>query len=317
MELHSKTESVIELSGVSKSYGSVVALDGVTTRIPPGVTGLLGPNGAGKTTLIKILLGVIRVSQGEITVLGERLRRGATRFRKNLGYVPEDDCYLSGLSGVETVFFSARMAGLPATEGLRRSHEILDFCGVQQERYRAVETYSTGMRQKVKFASAIVHDPRLLILDEPTSGLDPEEREAMLHRITLLARENGKSILISTHILPDVQAVCDRVVVLGRGRIVGEGELAALLTPVTDSWQIELDGTTDPSPFTRELESAGRQVSLDHESHVIVERDGVESAELFQLAERLGLTIRALRPARRSLEQYFLRAVEAHADGDS
>ena len=174
MKTRPQLETVLRLRGVGKRYGHVTALDGVDLDIPPGVTGLLGPNGAGKTTLIKIVLGVVRRTTGRVWILDEEIQRGATRFRRHLGYVPEDDCYLTGLTGVEMVFFAAQMSGLPYREGLRRAHEILDFCGVQQERYRAVETYSTGMRQKIRFASAIVHDPPLLILDEPTSGLDPK-----------------------------------------------------------------------------------------------------------------------------------------------
>ncbi len=281
----------------------------VNLEVPPGVTGLLGPNGAGKTTLIKILLGVIRMSSGRAWVLDEELRPAATRFRRNLGYVPEDDCYLAGLTGVESVFFAAQMSGLPQREGLRRAHEILDFCGVQQERYRAVETFSTGMRQKIKFASAIVHDPPLLILDEPTSGLDPEERDAMLHRINLLARRHDKSILVSTHILPDVEAVCDQVIVLGHGRVVGSGDLSALLTPVTDSWELEIEG--DSASLATRLQQLGCHVSSADHAQITIDRRELSSATLFSEARAAGVTIRALKPARRSLEQFFLQAVES------
>ena len=151
-----------------------------------------------------MLLGLVRYSGGTGSILGHPLGRDGRRIRSMVGYMPEDDCYMAGMSGVEVVQFSACLSGLPDVEALRRSHEILDFCGMRQERYRAIETYSTGMRQKIKFAAAIVHDPELLILDEPTSGLDPEERESLLNRIALLHREARKSVVISTHILPDV-----------------------------------------------------------------------------------------------------------------
>ena len=207
----------MQVRDIVKHYGRLRALNGVTMSIGPGVTALLGPNGAGKTTLIKVLLGLVRISSGEGTVLGHDLSTEARTIRQNVGFMPEDDCYVAGLSGIEMVQFAARLSGLPRIEALRRSHEILDFCGVEQERYRLVDTYSTGMRQKVKFAQAIVHDPPFLILDEPTAGLDPDERVSMLHRIGTLAHQSGKAVLLSTHILPDVRAICDQVVILGAG----------------------------------------------------------------------------------------------------
>ncbi len=313
MKTRPQVETVLRLRGVGKRYGHVTALDGVDLDIPPGVTGLLGPNGAGKTTLIKIVLGVVRRTTGRVWILDEEIQRGATRFRRHLGYVPEDDCYLTGLTGVEMVFFAAQMSGLPYREGLRRAHEILDFCGVQQERYRAVETYSTGMRQKIRFASAIVHDPPLLILDEPTSGLDPEERDAMLHRVSLLARQHGKSILISTHILRDVREVCDHVVVLGHGRVVGKGDLATLLAPVQDSWEVEI-ASGDPKELATQLRQLGCTVESLDGRKLAVERSQVDSARLFAAAEEAGVVVRAFRPARRSLEQFFLEAVESPSD---
>ncbi len=206
--------SVIHLDNITKDYGRFRALEDVSLDIESGVTGLLGPNGAGKSTLIKVLLGLLRLTSGSGRLLGFQLGRNNKEIRANVGFMPEDDCYLYGLSGVESVQLAAQLSCFPAIEGLRRAHEILDFCGMGQERYRAVETYSTGMRQKLRFAQAIVHDPPVLILDEPTSGLDPEERVAMLNRIRRLARDEGKAVVICTHILPDVQAVSDAVVIL-------------------------------------------------------------------------------------------------------
>lgn len=315
MQTQQETEPVITLDQVNKRYGFVQALSDISIKIPAGVTGLLGPNGAGKTTLIKILLGVIRVTSGKVSVFGMPIGPSTTIFRNKMGYVPEDDCYLTGLTGVETVLFSAQMAGITATEGLRRSHEMLDFCGVMQERYRAVETYSTGMRQKIRFAAAIVHDPPLLILDEPTSGLDPEEREAMLHRIRLLASNQGKSIIISTHILPDVKNVCDQVVILGQGRVVGEGDLTSLLTPITDSWEVAFEGSLDD--LQREITSAGWHGFANGPNTFTIERSGIESSELFTVAARAGVQIRSLKPAQRSLEQFFLQAVESQNNDHS
>ena len=184
-------QSKISLSGIIKNYRNLQALRGVNLEVQHGITGLLGPNGAGKSTLIKVILGLVKVSEGAGTVLGYQLGRQGRAIRSRVGYMPEDDCYIPGLTGIEVVQLAAALSGLPLVEGLRRAHEILDFCGMKQERYREIETYSTGMRQKIKFAAAIVHDPELLILDEPTSGLDPEERENLLNRIRILADEAG------------------------------------------------------------------------------------------------------------------------------
>lgn len=211
--------ATIELAGVTKRYGTKTALDDVYLTIGSGITGLLGPNGSGKSTLIKSVLGLLQIQKGQATVMGLTLPSQLHRIRDAVGYLPEDDCFISGLSGIESVRFMAELSGLEPQEALRRSHESLDFAGISQERYRNVETYSTGMRQKLKFAQAIVHDPPLLILDEPTTGLDPEQRTSMLRKIKNLALEHGKSILISTHILHDVRTVCDQVVIMSQGRI--------------------------------------------------------------------------------------------------
>ena len=167
-------QPLISLKSLVKNYRHHRALDGVDLDVMPGITGLLGPNGAGKSSLIKAILGLVRITSGTGTVLGHRLTADGKKIRNDIGYMPEDDCYIPGMSGVEVVHFAASLSGLPKVEGMRRSHEILDFCDMKQERYRAIETYSTGMRQKVKFAAEIVHDPKFLILDEPTSGLIPK-----------------------------------------------------------------------------------------------------------------------------------------------
>ena len=238
---------LIDLDGITKDYTTknfrrFRALDNVSLKIQSGITGLLGPNGAGKSTLIKVLLGLVRLTSGRGRLLDFELGRQAREIRAHVGYMPEDDCYLHGMTGVESVQCVAQLSNFPAVEGLRRAHEILDFCGLAQERYRNVETYSTGMRQKLRFAQAIVHDPPVLILDEPTSGLDPEERQVMLNRIRLLSREHGKTVLLCTHILPDVQSISDSVVILARGRVQVSESLAELSRPATPSLQVRIAG---------------------------------------------------------------------------
>jgi ABC-2 type transport system ATP-binding protein len=223
----------VRLDGVVKRYGGRTVLDSVSLEVIPGITGLVGPNGAGKSTLVRSILGLVRLAAGSVRVFGLDPAREPRRVRSLMGVVPEDECSVPGLSGVEMVRYAARLCGLPRTESLRRAHEVLDWCDAGQERYRPVETLSVGTRQKVAFAAAIVHDPRMVILDEPTNGLDPLERRAMLGRLVTLARDHGKTVLVSTHVLPDVQSICDRVVVLARGRVRLTGAIDDLTRPVT------------------------------------------------------------------------------------
>lgn len=301
--------SIIELQGVTKDFRAFRALDQVSLEIGEGITALLGPNGAGKSTLIKILLGLLRASSGSGRLLGYDLCRQHKAIRAQVGYLPEDDCYWPGLSGVESVQVSARLSLLPRIEALRRSHEILDFCGVRQERYRNVETYSTGMRQKLRFAQAIVHDPPVLILDEPTSGLDPEEREAMLNRIRRLARDHRKTILLCTHILPDVQSIADSVVVLARGQVRLAGTLHELSRPPLPSMQIRL--LAGHERFAQTLRDRGLSVDIIDAQRIAVR--GAESElipHIWRAARECQVGVRALAPSRNSIEEIFLSALQ-------
>ncbi len=310
-----REDRLIELEHVTKDYGSHRALEDVSLTLGRGVTGLLGPNGAGKSTLIKVLLGLVSVTEGTGHVLGYRLGKQQREIRSRVGYMTEDDCYVSGLTGIEMVRYVARLSGLPSVEALRRAHEILDYCGLEQERYRAIETYSTGMRQKVKFAQAIVHDPPLLILDEPTSGLDPGERQTMLGRIRSLAEDWGKTILVSTHILPDVQRTCDSVIILARGRVKVVDSLESLRRPVEPAYQIRILG--DASRFCQEAIRAGFAVNEQPDGELIVRGISPDSIEqVWAWAERSGVGIRSLRSARNSLERIFVDLVREGADAD-
>ena len=302
-------QSKISLSGIIKDYEHLQALRGVDLEVPNGVTGLLGPNGAGKSTLIKVILGLVKVTGGTGNVLGHTLGRDGRAIRSRIGYMPEDDCYIPGLTGIEVVQLAAALSGLPIVEGLRRSHEILDFCGMKQERYREIETYSTGMRQKVKFAAAIVHDPELLILDEPTSGLDPEERENLLNRIRILADEAGKSVLISTHILPDVQAICDHAVILAKGQIVLSESLESLNRTNTPTVTTKVTG--DVEAFTSELRNNGLSVETNVDGTLQVSSDVSDLAEqIWSAASSSESTVMAIEPAKNDLEAIFIQTVQ-------
>lgn len=300
--------AVVELHSIEKRYGRVSALQKVSMTVGSGVTGLLGPNGAGKTTLIKVLLGLVRITSGTGRVLGFDLLREAQSIRENVGFMPEDDCFIAGLSGVEMVQFAARLSGYARLESLRRAHEILDFCGMEQERYREVDTYSTGMRQKVKFAQAIVHDPPLLILDEPTAGLDPDERVAMLHRIRTLSQQAGKAVIISTHILPDVRATCDLVVILAKGEVRVVDTLESLSCPSSPAVQVRTAG--DFVPLVKRIQASGGIVHVADDGLLRVELGGADAIDrIWQWASEAGVGLRSVMPSRNSLEQIFLDAV--------
>ena len=304
--------ALVELKSITKDYGDYRALSNVDLTIRPGITGLLGPNGAGKSTLIKILLGLVRISEGDGHVLGFPIRTSADQIRTHVGYMPEDDCYVHGLSGIESMQVVAQLSRFSATEALRRGHEILDFCGMGQERYRLVETYSTGMRQKLRFAMAIVHDPKLLILDEPTSGLDPEEREAMLNRIRILTRQFQKSVILCTHILPDVQVVCDNVVILAGGAVRISDSLDELCRVPNPSLTVTLSGERDAYRESLMKKGVKSEVMSLRQLRVFGEADALHE-HIWSAATESGCIVRGLAPSKNSLEQIFLAAVgEVH-----
>lgn len=316
---HSSPSPLIRLRGISKSFGSNSVLEDVNLDVGQGVTGLLGPNGAGKSTLIKIVLGLLQATRGTGEILGHELGREALAIRARVGFMPEDDCYVDGLTGIEMIAFAARLSGLGGVESLQRGHEILDFCGVEQERYRPVNTYSTGMRQKLKFAQSIVHDPPLLILDEPTAGLDPEERRAMLQRIQILSKKTHMSIWISTHILPDIQELSDQVVIIAGGKVKLSQSMEVLDRPTSPSYEVQTVGK--PEPLRVALEADGMQVtSSGPDSLTVVHADlNIEQLppKIWAAATEQSIPIRQLTPARNSLEQIFLQAIQEHPNADT
>ena len=219
---------LVEFDDLAVSYGLVQALAGVTGAFLPGPTGLLGPNGAGKTTLLKTLLGFLQPDRGRMTAFGKDPTREPLEVRRRLGYMPEQDCHVPGMTAAAFVAFAGELSGLPRDEAISRSHEVLYYVGLGEARYRNVETYSTGMKQRVKLAQALVHDPELLLLDEPTNGLDPQGREEMLALIRDIATRRGMSLILCSHLLHDVERVCDQVIVLNQGQIARQGEMREL-----------------------------------------------------------------------------------------
>lgn len=306
------SSNIIELREIRKRYGQRLVLDGTTLEVAQGVTGLLGPNGSGKSTLIKALLGLVQIESGQGHVLGNSWPTRSRQIRDFVGYLPEDDCYIAGLQGVECVQLAGRLSGLERMEALRRSHEVMDFCDIGQERYRQVETYSTGMRQKLKFAQTLVHDPPLIILDEPTTGLDPGQRDALLNRIRTLADQHNKTILLSTHILPDVRQVCDSVAILAGGKIRVSASLEELSRPSRPGLSVWL--ASGRETFLATAAADGLSVKLESRGEIQIEGlNDQQAGRVWQIANRSGAVIRSLEPARASLEQIFIDVVRQNA----
>ena len=263
--------AVVEVAGLSKSYpGKPFALRDATLEVGPGVTGLLGPNGAGKSTLLQCVLGLLRDFTGDVRVLGLDARAQALEIRRRVGYMPEADALLPRMTAVTSARYLGQLAGMPRTHALRRAHECLHYVGLTDALYREVEEFSTGMRQRLKLAQALVHDPELLFLDEPVSGMDPQGREDFLRLVRSLARDHGKHIVWSSHLLPDVQRVADAVLVLDGGRVRGSFRLEDLRR-ATGRWEVE--GAGDPLPLEQALRGGGF---------------GVESAPATALVEEVG-----------------------------
>jgi ABC-2 type transport system ATP-binding protein len=294
---------VIRLERLAKAYGSVRALRDATVEMPGGAMGLLGPNGAGKTTLLKVLLGLLRADAGRATVLELDAARRPLELRTKVGYMPEADCYIPRLKGVRLVSFTGELSGLPRREALTRAHEVLHYVGLEEVRYRKVEEYSQGMRQRLRLAQALVHDPDLLFLDEPTSGLDPSGRKEMLALIRDLTERIGKHVVLSSHVLPDVEAICGFVVVLDAGRIASAGPMADLKGVQSGQYDARVVG--DLEAVERNLRESGLvpdRIAADRISVALPEG----TRPLFAAALAAGAQIRELREVAPTLEEALL-----------
>jgi ABC-2 type transport system ATP-binding protein len=306
-------EALIELRDVRKSYGTVQALAGVTATVSGQVIGLLGPNGAGKSTLLKCMLG-LTPHQGEALVVGLSARTDSFRIRDRVGYMPELDSYLADLSAVELCTFAGELSGLPRSEAMQRAHAALYYAGLEDKRYLKVEGYSTGMKQRVKLAQALVHDPELLFLDEPTNGLDPRARDEMLELVMDLPHRRGCAIILSTHLLPDVDRICDQVIIMHRGHIRFSGSIEELRRggPVGDAaahvYDVEIKEGEDA--FAAQLTRAGCAVESRPPRRLLVRLPAdADSGLLFREARAAGAQIRHLSPNQASLEEAFMRVI--------
>jgi ABC-2 type transport system ATP-binding protein len=298
---------LLKLESLTRTFGRRTALDAVTLRLPVGRVGLLGPNGAGKSTLLKLLMGLLSPSSGKGWVLDQPLGGDANwRLRRLIGFMPEADALVPGLTGVEYVALAGELYGMSRKQALRRAHEVLTYLELEEARYRNVEDYSAGMKQRAKLAQALVHDPPVLLLDEPTSGLDPAGRDAMLRLIRELGEVHGKSVLLSTHLLADVRAVCERVVILTGGQLTGVGTVDDLCARRDNRYKLKLSG--DATPYRVALTARGVTIRGNDNDFRVIVPTGWTARDFFAIAEQTGVAVRSLTRDDQTLEDLFERS---------
>jgi ABC-2 type transport system ATP-binding protein len=293
--------ALVRARGLTKIYGSVRALDGATFEIGEGVTGLLGSNGAGKTTSLKLFMGLLEPDAGSVEVLGHETR-GSPEYRTRIGYAPEHDCLPATASAAEFLAYMAEVSGLPRTAARLRASDILRHGGLFEERYRPMSTYSTGMKQRVKLAQALVHDPVLAFLDEPTAGLDPMGRRDMLELIRRVGREFGISIVISTHLMGDVERTCDAVVVLDAGKVLRAGAVAGLTEEMES---VLLDVVEGADALAAALARRGLEARVDGNRLTLEQVSGDDYDAIRDAIVETGALLYRLAPERHTLASVF------------
>lgn len=295
------SDSIITATGLGHAYGSIVALHGVDLEVPPGRIGLVGANGAGKTTFIKILLGILEPTVGDIAVFGDDVKTKALEIRSRVGYMPEGSCLPLSQTAADFVVYAAELAGIPPRAARQRGSDVLTLVGLHEERFRYLGEFSTGMKQRAMLAQAIVHDPDVVFLDEPTAGLDPEGRDEMLGLIGRLG-SFGINVLVSSHVLTDIERTCDWVIMLDGGRVLRNGPLSGLTD--VNIVEIELIGAVDEAVAA--IERRGAHVDVDRQTLLVEHRDD----DVFDLVRdalaETGTTIRRLGARSTSLEDVFL-----------
>lgn len=299
----------IELDGLEVQLGGRTILQGLTGALKSGAIGLLGPNGAGKSTLINTLLGFHAPSKGSARVLGLDSHTNGRSLRSLVGYMPENDAFISKMSGVRFVRYMAELSGLPPRQAMERAHEAFVYVGLGEVRYRPVGTYSLGMKQLAKLAQAIAHGPKLLILDEPTNGMDPPARKRLIELICEIRETGDICLLLSSHLLRDVEETCDEVLILRNGRIASICNLVEERQANRKFLEMETFGAEES--FTAALESLGCECAVFGNGRIkVVMPDAVEIREVFKVAADRGVQIRRMNHRRDSLEDIFLNAME-------
>ena len=302
---------LVAAHALSKRYGSsVIALDGLTLEVEPGIIGLVGANGAGKSTFLKILLGLLDATSGSVEVLGMDVAQRGTEIRQFVGYLPEHDCLPSDLSATDFVSHMARMAGLPAGAARERTAEVLRHVGLYEERYRPIGGYSTGMKQRVKLAQALVHDPKLLLLDEPTNGLDPAGRDEMLDLVKRTGSEFGIATIVASHLLGEIERVCTFLLAIDAGKLLRAAPIASF-TERTGTLGVEVEEGADA--LAARLTDAGLVARVEGRTVLVDCPDERPYDVVRDAVDELGLALVRLEQRRHRLEDLF-RAEERAND---
>jgi len=299
---------IVELQGISLHFGQREILRNLTASLRGRVVGLLGPNGAGKSTLINTLLGFYQPSAGSARVFGHDTRTATRKIRSLVGYMPENDAFISNMSAVSFVQMMGELSGLPSTVALERAHEALFYVGLAEVRYRQLGTYSQGMKQLAKLGQAIVHGPKLLILDEPTNGLDPSARQRMLRMIREIRDGRQVHILLCSHLLRDVEDTCDEVLILKDGRIAHHADLNQERRANKRFLELETYGAN--GDFTQAIEKLGCECAASANRIKVILVNGIETSDVYRVAAKHQVRIRRLNFRRDTLEDIFLKAME-------
>ena len=302
---------LVQTEDLSVFYGKSLALDNINLSINSKSTGLLGPNGAGKSTLIKTLLGFLIPSSGSVKIFGSSVRDNPIKARHQIGYMPENDCHIPDMTGLDFVSYMGELTGMPKDDATQRAHEVLQYVNLGEARYRKVDTYSIGMKQRVKLAQALTHDPMVLLLDEPTNGMDPTGRQEILELIRDISTHKNIDIIFSSHILDDVEYVCEDVIALNQGKVVLAGNMKQLKSEHRPSYELKIKGNQEA--YIHALRKNDCEVDIRSSVEIRVTSQNSMSTNnnlFFQLAIETGIQIRHLGLVEQSLEDIFMTAVE-------
>ncbi len=316
-------ENLLTLNNIHFNYKNTKAIKGVELKIDKGIYGLLGPNGAGKTTLMKIILGFLSPSQGSGTVLGFDILSDSQKIRQQIGYMPETDCLIPGMDGVSITAYLGELSGMPKEEAMKRAHEVLYYVGLEEARYRKADTYSSGMKQRLKLATAIVHDPKLLFLDEPTSGMDPNSRREVLDLIRDISNKKNMDIIISSHILSDIEYTCDTALIMDKGRIISSKLISEIDSANLDEIGISTEENLPKSKQVNifEIKVKGEverlvedlkdvKVKKDNKGNTqLIFLQSFDTTEIFRQSILKGVQIRHFKKRKATLEDTFVSAI--------
>ncbi len=297
---------LIALKNISLFFGTTAALDNLSLEVQGGAVGLLGPNGAGKSTLIKVLLGFLKPNRGTAEVFGMDIEKRPLEIRKQIGYMPEDECLIPGMTAVQFVSYAGELCGMPRRDALQRAHEVLYYVGLDEERYRTVDEYSAGMKQRVKLAQTLIHDPKLLLLDEPTNGMDTTGREEMLELVKDIATNKGINVVLSSHLLPDVEFACEEIITLSHGSLVAQGQIDTLKKNKGHAYDLKIIGDVDTYIASLKRHNCGIEMLPGKRLRVTAQNgEKRDTRFFFKLAYETGVQLRQLREVKHSLEDIF------------